>query len=76
MVLETWNQNVPLFARSTFVSAYKSGRRGVHECLRVNKKSCSIFWSLFGVLEVKDGLDRKIDYYTLSRKNLFYVNNV
>ena len=74
MVVESWklvqgNQNVPLFARGTFLSTcrwhaqkcspqspwmspdYGAGKKG-------KKKSCSFFWSLSGVLEMEDGLDR------------------
>ena len=45
---------------------HRSACRGAHECLRImlwelNEQKVEelfVFWSLFGVLEVKDGLDR------------------
>ena len=74
MVLESWesiqeNQNVPLFARGSFCECLQVACTKVRaaELMNVsgiwdlNEQKVEEFlclWSLFGVLEVKDGLDR------------------
>ena len=74
MVLESWesipgNQNVPLLAWVTFMSdcglhaqnwpPWSSWMSpGYRTWTTRQKKSCSTFWSSFGVLEVKDDLYR------------------
>ena len=64
------NQNVPLFTRGTFCERLRVARTkavavelmNVSRLWDLNERKLeeflSVFWSLFGVLEVKDGLDR------------------